>query len=167
MYIVILGFLGLVLLISGFLGLMISEIDGEGFLESFICTFIGIVLVGFILFCSCKLEKATWEYDTEPWYSEKIVAMSDNNLVSGRAYSRRCYIDEELYYQYMEELKNGGYQADKVKASITTIYYDNENPRVDWYKRRKKFLWLEKEETVYKMYIPEGSIAEEFSIDLQ
>lgn len=29
MYIVILGFLGLVLLISGFLGLMISEIDGE------------------------------------------------------------------------------------------------------------------------------------------
>ena len=111
-----------------------------------------------------------WEYDKEPWYSEKIVTLNDNNLINKRGasrYSRLSYINEELYYQYMEELKNGGYQVDKVEASITTVYYDNDNPRVDWYKRRKKWLFFENSEPFYKMYVPEGSIIEEFNIDLQ
>lgn len=166
--IVILACIGL---ISGLVGLFSAGcvlIGDKGAEEiSTISMFIMIISIGISFLGIYKIETAPWEYDSIPWHSEKIVAMNDNNLTSGKAYSRRIYINEELYYQYIEELKNGGYQADKVKASITTVYYDNENPRVDWYRKRKKWLWIEKEEPFYKMYVPEGTISDEFSIDLQ
>lgn len=148
---------------------IIALITKKPFFE-FTCAFSGLVLVIsylMLLIGTIILNTQDWIYDKEPWYTEKIVSMSDTNMLSGRFYLRRGYLDEELYYQYMEELKNGGYQADKVKASITTIYYDNENPRVDWYKKRKKWLWFETDEPFYKMYVPEGTIADDFTIDLQ
>lgn len=142
----------------------------ESKILEYIAKTLGIVLCTSIVLmfvCVIGTNMKSWSYDKEPWYSEKIVAVKDNNITQGKIYYRHGYIDEELYYQYIEELKNGGYQADRVKASITTIYYDNENPRVDWYKKRKKFLWCEITEPFYKMYVPEGSIISDFSIDLE
>lgn len=93
--------------------------------------------------------------------------MGDSNLTSGTFYLRRGNINEDLYYQYMVKLSSGGFVANKVKASNTTLYYDTDNYRVEWYTRSKKWLYFEIEETANKIYIPEGSITDQYSIDLE
>ena len=72
----------------------------------------------------------------------------------------------KAYYQYMK--KEGlGFKAGKVKADKTTLYYDDENYRVECYEKTKKWLYFETSEYYYKIYIPEGSIAEDYSVDLE
>ena len=63
-------------------------------------------------------------------------------------------------------MNDGGFVANKVNSNQATIYYDTNNYRVEWYIKRKKWMYFEMEKIYNKIYIPEGSIIEEFSIDL-
>lgn len=145
----------------------------------------------FAMFCSCDNEKMfdiyfkitaisfaflitglivagtkEWEGNEEPYAIEKIVALNDNNMVSGKAYIRSNRIQEDLYYLYMVKLNNGGFVANKVKSSKTTLYYSDSNYRVEWYKKSKKWLYFEFTERYHKIYIPKGSIVDNYSVDL-
>ena len=67
----------------------------------------------------------------------------------------------------MVELNNGGYVANKVSSDDTTIFYDDENPRVEWYKKERTWWFFKEEDTFNKIYVPKGSITEDYSVDLE
>jgi hypothetical protein len=113
-----------------------------------------------------KCDKADWAYSETPYSVEKIISLNDNNLTNGRFYMRRGYIEDNLYYQYMVQLDNGGFVANKVNSANVTLFYTEDNYRVEWYTKTKSWLYWKEEEVYNKIYIPEGSITDEYSVDL-
>lgn len=110
-----------------------------------------------------KLNDIPWE--SELTATEKVVALNDNHNVNGR-YMRRSYISEELWYHYYVDIGDG-FVANKVKSDSATLYYADSNYRVEWYKLYRNWLWFSEHKTVHKIYIPEGSIIDDFTLDLQ
>lgn len=127
-----------------------------------------LTAIAFILPCTAfiTLNNAEWEYPDKPYATEYIVALNDSNMINGKVYVHGGRINEDLYYQYMVALRGGCYKANKVKSSDTTIYYDTDNYRVEWCEKTKKWLWFSFTQKYNKIYIPEGSIIDDFSIDL-
>ncbi len=161
----------LLMLISGIIffvcliGLVFEEEDGYfyvGFTSFIIC----IVLVVFFIVGCVKCEKANWVTNEEPYATESITAINDNNLMNGKFYLRSGYIEEDLYYQYIVQLNNGGFKTNKVKSSNATLFYDTDNYRIEWYTKTRSWLYFEHEVTYVEIYIPEGSISTDYSIDL-
>lgn len=134
--------------------------------SALICTAVYIGLVIFFITGEIKLDKQPWNY-SKPYATEKIVSLSDSNQINGHFHVRRGYIGEKLYYQYMVDLKSGGYKANKVGADNTTLFYDNKNCRVEWYEKERHWLYFSETEKYQKIYIPEGSITDDYMIDLQ
>ena len=127
---------------------------------------ISAILVFSFIFGSIKSDNAHWEYSNEPYKIERIAALNDNNLMHGRFYLRSGYIDEDLYYQYI--IKSGsGFNTSRVKASDATLYYDADNYRVEWYKAEKGWLYFRESKSYAKIYIPEGSISNDYTVDLE
>lgn len=131
-----------------------------------ISLFLVIFLPVFLFIGIQKCEKSEWVVSDEPYATEKIAALNDNNLTNGKFYLRSGRFEEDLYYQYMVELSDDGFATNKVKASNVTLYYDTDNYRVEWYTKSKKWLYFEEKETYCKIFVPEGSITDEYSIDL-
>lgn len=127
---------------------------------------ITLLLLGFYIYGANRCSKQPWICEKEPYAVEKIVGLADNNLTNGRFYMRRGYIEDKLYYQYMVELGNGGFVANKVNSADATLFYDTSNYRVEWYKKTKSWLYFREEKTYHKIYIPEGSITDDYMIDL-
>lgn len=164
--------LGAILAFSGFFASFIEVVNnnkdkaGEDILIVFISLIVCIVSTVFICVGIYKSDKAIWISDKESFTTEKIIALSDNNLTHGRLYLRKGYLNESLYYQYMVDLGDGGMINNKVSAQTATIYYDDSNPRVEWYHREKHWLWFKYKSVCHKIYIPKGSVSEDFNIDL-
>lgn len=125
-----------------------------------------IFLFGTYMYGFNRCEKSKWMIRDIPYSTEKIISMNDNNIIHGRFYLRHGSIDEDLYYQYIVQLDNGGFVANKVNSKQAIIYYDSDNYRVEWYIKKKKWMYFEMEEIYNKIYIPKGSIIDEFTIDL-
>lgn len=127
-----------------------------------------LIIVPFIIavfietVCFPRME---WKYN-EPDSIERIVALQDNNLSKYKFYGRRTYVNEQLYYQYMVDIGNA-YKANQIPANDTTLYYDSDYPRVEWHKRKKSIWIFKHEESYWKMYVPEGTITEDYLVDLQ
>ena len=88
-------------------------------------------------------------------------------MTNGKFYVRRGYINEDLWYQYMVDVGGGGYVANKVPSNGTTVYFDNENPRCEWYEVSQEWWIFKQWGTRWKLYVPEGTIGSDYSIDLQ
>lgn len=146
--------------------IFVDETNIKFIIFAYIFLFISVSSTIFLFIGDDKMESSSWQYGEEPYSTEHIVALSDNNMISGKFYIRSGYIDENLYYQYLVKLNSGGFVANKVKASNTTLFYDTDNYRVEWYTRTKKWLYFEKKENYVKIYIPEDSISSDFSVDL-
>ena len=145
------------------------SIAGDSKLDTIICYtsfFILVTSMAFYIVGATKCEKSAWVVDDDPYSVEKIISLKDNNLTYGRMYLRRGYFEENLYYQYMVQLNNGGFIANKVNSSNATLYYAKDDFRVEWYMQKKKWLYWEIERTYNKIYIPEGSITDDYSVDL-
>lgn len=133
-----------------------------GVISFFVC----VASILFFFFGQIKCEKSEWIISETPYATETIVSLNDNNSTSGRFYLRRGYFNEDLYYQYMVNVGNGGFKANKIKSDNATLYYDTGNYRVEWYKKNKSWLYFKQEVTYVEIYIPEGSIVTEYSVDL-
>lgn len=123
-------------------------------------------LLIFFIVGTYKCDKLPWIVADEPYAVESIVSLGDNNMANGRYYMRRGYIESDLYYQYMVDVGDG-FKANKVRSNNATLYYADGNYRVEWYTRTKKWLYFTQEGTIHKIYIPEGSITDEYSVDLR
>lgn len=126
-----------------------------------------LISIAFNIYGHKHLHNLSWEGTETPQAVEKIVSLSDNSLVTGRFYLRRGYIEQDLWYQYMVELNDGGFVANKVKSTDTTLYYSDGNYRVEWYTKERHWLWFYEKENYHKIFIPAGSITDEYSIDLK
>lgn len=119
-----------------------------------------------IFFWACFAETEYVQY-----YEREITAINDNSSISGRFYLSGGRIDEKMVYVYFIK-SNGGEKMDQVGADITTIYTSN-NPRIVGYKEvfKNKFLrsrnFLEIGNYKYSIYVPKGTIKNEFNVDLE
>jgi hypothetical protein len=146
----------------------ISEADEEKYLKySFAFVIIFLMSFAFEVYGNGHLNNIPWEEPEKPQAVEKIVSLSDNNLMSGKLYLRRGYIEQDLWYQYMVKLNDGGFVANKVKSTDTTLYYSDGDYRVEWYTKERHWLWFYEKENYHKIFIPAGSITDEYSIDLK
>lgn len=133
---------------------------------------IGKVLILFAIILGCLTLFGTIKMNLAPFVwtktaNEKLISLNDNNMTNGRFYVRRGYINEDLWYQYMVDVGGGGYVANKVPSNGTTVYFDNENPRCEWYKVSQEW-WIFKQWGIrWKLYVPEGTIGTNYTIDLQ
>lgn len=137
----------------------------EGTKISGICACLSLFLLFLLFYGMYKVDHIPWQR-SELTATENIVALNDSQDINGNMYLRRGYITEELWYHYFVDIGDG-FVANKVKSSGTTLYYAEGNYRVEWYKYYKNWLWFERTETRHKIYIPRGSITDDFILDLQ
>lgn len=130
---------------------------------------ISLIIIGIITAIGLILDIASFksEYKHELDATERIVALNDGNSVEGRFYIRIGYLESNLYYNYMVDLSNGGYIANKVPARETTIFETDGKYRIEWWVKKKGYLFAVQEEKYWKAYIPKNSIVSEYEIDLK
>ena len=130
---------------------------------------ISFIIIGVITAIGLILDIASFksEYKHELEATERIVALNDGNSVEGKFYMRRGYLESNLYYNYMVDLSNGGYIANKVPARETTIFETDSNYRIEWWVKKKGYLFCIWKEKYWKAYIPKNSIVTEYEIDLR
>ena len=104
---------------------------------------------------------------------EEIVALQDSTGGTARTGSLgSAYINNSLYYYYMSDTEYG-YNAGKINAENTYVRYcEDETPSVETYsavdfKNKWLYLFAFPTDTYYVAYIPEGSIIENYQIDLE
>lgn len=99
-----------------------------------------------------------------------IVALEDNMASRGQFFLGTGTSKSDIYYYYMIDTERG-YTMKNVKASDAYIKYDTE-PRIviergrgfnHWY----NYIWAFPVNTQYTIYVPEGTILNNYNIDLK
>lgn len=135
-----------------------------GFFIGFLVAFCGSMIVGCVMSTD-----ANTEYMLEN--SQALVALKDNNTISGRFFLGSGSINSTQYYYYAAENERG-IKVDKVATSKCYIQYANSDYRIEWYEPVFKDKWrnwfaVQMKDQYCIVYIPDGSITEEFSVDLE
>ena len=148
--------------------------DGCGFVGGFFfwlfATFVAFIL-SIAMIGLCSSVAVIFPQTCEKSSTEHIIALNDSTGVNGRAgFLGSGYVEDELYYYYMTDTKEG-FQAKKIKAEDTYVRYSDE-PIVETYTAtnfKNKLPWLIALpiKSFYIVYIPEGSIIENYRIDLE
>lgn len=131
---------------------------------SFVLSTLVLLLASAIISCGAEIE-----YDKVS--DTKIVSLKDNQNVSGSFYIMGGYVDENLYYYYATETEFG-YKTEKVSAANAYIKYTDGETRIERYEGKFAnentnlwaFPWCEDR---YIIYCPEGTVTNEFNVDLE
>ena len=133
---------------------------------TFLVFIFSVAMIGF-----CSSVAVIFPQTCEKTSTEHIITLNDSTGVNGRAgFLGSGYVEDELYYYYMADAKEG-FQAKKIKAEDTYVRYSDE-PIVETYTAtnfKNKLLWLIALpiKSFHIVYIPEGSIIENYRIDLE
>lgn len=133
---------------------------------TFLVFIFSIAMIGF-----CSSVAVIFPQTCEKSSTEHIIALNDSTGVNGRSgFLGSGYVEDELYYYYMTDTKEG-FQAKKIKAEDTYVRYSDEQI-VETYTAtnfKNKLLWLIALpiKSFHIVYIPEGSIIENYRIDLE
>lgn len=124
-----------------------------------------ILLVASAMTSGC----AEIDYDLES--DTKIIALKDNQNISGNFYIFGGYVDEDLYYYYATETEFG-YKTEKVKADNAYIKYTNGETHIERYVgkfvNKSANLWgFPMCNDRYIIYCPDGTVTNEFNVDLE
>ena len=99
-----------------------------------------------------------------------IVALEDNMTTNGTFFLGTGAVKNDIHYYYMIETERG-YKLQDIAASKAYIKYDT-NPRIvvekgcgfkHWYNN----IWAFPVSTRYTIYVPEGTILNNYNIDLK
>lgn len=125
-----------------------------------------------ILISSAVIYNNKTNYIYEKTNTTEIVALNDSTGVSGRiGFLGSGYVSEDLYYYYMKNTSKG-YKASKIRADATYVKY-SEDPHIEIYSVtgfKNKLYYLigvPFTDCYYIAYVPEGSIIENYRIDLE
>lgn len=134
------------------------------FLVSFVISLLVFLLASLIISSAADIE-----YDKAS--DKKIVALKDNQNVSGNFYIMGGYVDEGLYYYYATETEFG-YKTEKVSAENAYIKYTDGETHIEIYSghfvNESVNLWAAPMcNDRYIIYCPEGTVTNEFNIDLE
>lgn len=112
---------------------------------------------------------------TEPNYSviedTKIVALKDNQNIHGNFYIMGGYVNEDLYYYYATETEFG-YKTEKISSDNAYIKYTDGEPHIEKYtaefSKDSANIWgVPLYSDRYVIYCPEGTVTNEFKVDLE
>lgn len=127
----------------------------------------GLILVMSSLF----INKSNYTYELTN--REEIVALQDSTGGAVRhGFMGSAYINNSLYYYYMTDTEYG-YKSGKIDAGNTYVRYcEDGKPIVETYSAsgftdKWHYLFAFPMDIYYIAYIPEGSIIENFQIDLK
>lgn len=118
-----------------------------------------LLLSIFVVFISLYMPDNEYNFDESE--NKSIIALQDNIYLQRR--------NSDLKYVYMYK-DNDGYKVDTISTQDATIIYDNE-PRIvkqtgefkNWY----SWIYAIPVKTKNYIYVPKGSIQEEYDIDLR
>lgn len=113
--------------------------------------------------------------------SQNIVNFKDNRDLQGGFFIGCGEVNTEQYYYYYYKTDKGSYKASKIKADDCEIIYTKDTPHIDTIVKSADEKATENPLTFepllsliisatgekYKIYIPEGSITIEFSVDME
>lgn len=132
------------------------------FLVALMLSFL-LTLVGWAI-CSCA---DSYIDKTNPQATYDICALQDN---FGTSYLSRCYYDNSLKYTFLYNDENGITSA-TILSGNAYLHFSDEDPKVIVYKIYPTSPILKtlfgSIGTKYDIYIPEGSIIENYNIDLK
>lgn len=100
-----------------------------------------------------------------------LEALADNAAAGGHFYLGSGYSKEDLKYYYCFETGNGK-KIESVSSDEALIVYSNETPRIERYSARGfrtfwGYIFHIPCTEYYKIYVPEGTIQNQFVIDMK
>lgn len=133
-----------------------------------LASFLISVLVLFFasMFISCGAEI---EYNKVS--DTKIIALKDNQNVNGSFYIMAGYVNKDLYYYYTTETEFG-YKTEKIRADNAYIKYTDGETHIERYEgefaNEGTNLWaFPMCSDRYIIYCPDGTVTNEFDVDLE
>lgn len=143
----------------------------EKFLVSFMTLVATFFLSFIVLLLGSACTSAVAEVEYEMISDTQIIALKDNQNVSGNFYIMGGYVDEDLYYYYATETQFG-YKTEKVKADTSYIKYTNGETHIEEYEPKftNKCAYIfgfPLQLNRHIIYCPDGTVANEFKIDLE
>lgn len=152
------------------------------FWRDFKIWFLSVILFGFIVIViGTTVQLFAYESDKFTHYEQEsqwnIYAFSDNMTVGGRVYFLSARVEGNLCYYYLANSSHGQ-KIYKIGSSNTYLNYIPENETCYMQKHERVFndtFWnkffipriLNLTDCYYVAYIPEGSVSNEFQVDLQ
>lgn len=145
----------------------ISEDDG---CMGFMFGFMTFIVTGFISLCI-----ASWigcsEYESGNYvdkinFDTEIIALSDKSSVGGSFFLGCGSISDNMYYYYISNDTNG-YRTHKIKAENAYVKYTDETPHIVSHSTDIQNEWGFYIDDYYVIWIPEGSILQQYSVDIQ
>ena len=114
------------------------------------------------------IEEMEWGEPVK-YVSHEMVNLADNNEIEGKFSGRYVhgYIGEKTTYHYYYKTYDGGMELQKAGADTTKIYFTDVTPHADWYKSERTYWWNTETKYSCKIYIPEGTMTTEFTIDME
>lgn len=140
---------------------------GASFMMLFPISFLSFMVL--LLGSACTSVIADVEYEIAS--DTQIVALKDNQNVGGNFYIMGGYVDEDLYYYYATETEFG-YKTEKVESENTYIKYTDGETHIEKYEPKfiNKFAYLfgfPMQFSRHIIYCPEGTVTNEFRVDLE
>lgn len=147
-----------------------NDLD-EKFLYSFIALFGCFAVSSLFLILSSAITSHCVKIDYNMVSDTKIIALKDNQNVSGSFYIMGSYVDEDLYYYYATETEFG-YKTEKLKADNAYIMYTNGETHIEKYvgefANNSANLWgFPMCDDRYIIYCPDDTVTNEFIVDLE
>lgn len=139
----------------------------------FFFALLAVVVAGFLIMVCLCISSFLHEDSMfiEKTQETPIIALKDNQNISGHFYLMGGYVNEDLYYYYAKETERG-YKTEKVKADLCYIVYTEESPRIEQYtatgfKHWWTYIYAFPNYASYTIYVPSGTVTTEYAIDLE
>lgn len=144
---------------------------GEKIGGSILVFFVSLLISLMVWFVASAITSCCAEIEYNMVSDTKIIALKDNQNVSGNFYIMGGYVDEDLYYYYATETEFG-YKTEKIKADNAYIKYTNGETHIERYQAEfvnaiSYFFGVPICDDRYIVYCPDGTVTNEFNVDLE
>ena len=147
---------------------------GDGVLVFMFTCLIGVLLSVAIMVLGGGVATASGALtQSEKVEAVEVISLNDNSNTEGAFFLGSGSVNEESVYYYAYE-SDKGITVGEIDADEVYINYTDKQPRLEEYRTKFKseflnwsFAYLGEDSCYYKLYIPEGSIIEEYKIDLE
>lgn len=127
-----------------------------------------LVAITLIMVVFCAIAYSSLGFGKYELYDTRdLVALQDSETLVVSRYSA----DSEIYYYYMQKIGDT-YHPKKASQDLSVIKYTADDPVVKVFKLEPPnkiidLLSLEYSEYKYEFYLPEGTVQEDFNVDLK
>lgn len=161
---------GWIIIIISLIVWIVSWIKEEDGCLGFMSGLLTFVIMGAISLCIAShigySEYERGNYVDKINYDTEIIALSDKSSINGSFFLGCGNISDNMYYYYISNDSNG-YRTHKIKAENAYVRYTNETPHIVSHSIDIQNKWGYYINDYYVIWIPEGSILQQYSVDIQ